>query len=315
MILEPFWEFRNRLWKDIFLNMLLFLPLGVLIGNKKGIAVGALLSALIEISQFLLGRGFCEVDDVLNNTIGTGIGVMLWIGVSGTVLKKWDDLPEFMKTPEVRPYWEILNKKRGQLLFKRLFDFIVALILFAVLAIPMLVIAVMIKQDSPGTIFYRQERVTLYGKRFKIHKFRTMVSNADKIGSGVTVSGDSRITKVGAKLRNLRLDELPQLIDILEGNMSFVGTRPESVKYVKQYKAEYNATLLMPAGVTSEASIRYKDEAALLDAADDVDHVYVEQVLPDKMKWNLYSIQSFSFFQDVRTMFRTVFAVLGKNYE
>ena len=230
------------------------------------------------------------------------------------MLRKWEDLPDFMRIPEVRPYWDALNKKRGQLCLKRVFDFVVALILLIILAIPMVIIAILIKLDSPGTVFYRQERVTTYGQHFRIHKFRTMVSNADRIGSTVTVNGDSRITKMGSKLRHLRLDELPQVFDVLEGTMSFVGTRPEAVKYVDQYMPEYNATLLMPAGITSEASIRYKDEDKLLNAAHDVDTVYVEQVLPDKMKWNLESIKCFSFLRDVLTMFRTVFAVLGKNY-
>lgn len=230
------------------------------------------------------------------------------------MLKKWEDLPEFMKTPEVKPYWEILNKKRGQLVFKRGFDLIAALILFIILAIPMGVISLMIKVDDPGPVLYRQERVTTYGRLFKIHKFRTMVVNADKIGTAVTVGEDPRITKVGKRLRRLRLDELPQLIDVLQGTMSFVGTRPEAVRYVEKYKPEYNATLLMPAGITSEASIRYKDEDKLLNAADDVDRVYIEKVLPEKMKWNLESIRRFRFLREILTMFRTVFAVLGKDY-
>lgn len=230
------------------------------------------------------------------------------------MLKRWEDLPDFMRTPEVRPYWEALNRKRGQLALKRAFDVVVGLIIFVLLLIPMAIIAIMIKLDSPGPIFYRQERVTTYGRHFKIHKFRTMVNNADKIGTAVTVDGDSRITKVGSKLRGHRLDEFPQIIDVILGDMSFVGTRPEAVKYVEQYKPEYNATLLMPAGITSEASIRYKDEAELLNAADDVDRVYIEKVLPGKMKWNLRSIKKFSFFGDIATMFRTVFAVLGKEY-
>lgn len=230
------------------------------------------------------------------------------------MLKKWDDLPEFMRTIEVRPYWEILNKKRGQLVLKRCFDLIVSLILLIILAIPMAVIAVWIKLDSPGTVLYRQERVTTYGRHFRIHKFRTMVSNADKIGTAVTVGNDSRITKVGAKLRHLRLDELPQVFDVISGDMSFVGTRPEAVKYVEKYKPEYNATLLMPAGITSEASIRYKDEDKLLNAADDVDRVYIEDVLPAKMVWNLESVRRFRFLREILTMFRTVFAVLGKQY-
>lgn len=230
------------------------------------------------------------------------------------MLKDWDELPDFMRVPEVRPYYDVLKKKRFSLLLKRIFDFVTALMLLIILAIPMVLIAIWIKLDSKGPVFYRQERVTAYGKHFRIHKFRTMVNNADKIGTAVTVSGDARITKVGQKLRNLRLDELPQVFDVLEGTMSFVGTRPEAVKYVEQYQPEFNATLLLPAGITSEAAIRYKDEAKLLDAADDVDKVYVEQVLPEKMNWNLKAIQQFSLSKDYATMFRTVFAVLGKEY-
>ena len=230
------------------------------------------------------------------------------------MLKRWDDLPEFMKTPEVRLYWEILNKKRGQIVFKRFFDLVVAIILLAILAIPMIIIAVWIKLDSPGNVLYRQERVTTYGKHFRIHKFRTMVSDADKIGTAVTVGEDPRITKAGGKLRHLRLDELPQVFDVILGNMSFVGTRPEAAKYVERYKPEYNATLLMPAGITSEASIRYKNEDKLLNTAQNVDDVYVNEVLPEKMKWNLLSIKQFSVVDNMLTMVRTVFAVLGKEY-
>lgn len=230
------------------------------------------------------------------------------------MLRKWEDLPDFMRVPEVRPYWEILNKKRVRLFLKRCFDLFLSLILVVILALPMFVIAICIKLDSNGPVFYRQERVTTYGKHFRIHKFRTMVSNAEKIGSTVTVSNDNRITRVGLKLRKMRVDELPQVFDIITGNMSFVGTRPEVAKYVEQYKPEYNATLLMPAGITSEASIRFKNEASLLNTTDDVDKVYVEQVLFEKMKWNLNAIERFSFFRDVMTMFRTLFAVLGKDY-
>ena len=230
------------------------------------------------------------------------------------MLKRWEDLPDFMRVDAVRPYWESLNQKRAELALKRIFDLAAALILFFVLAIPMLLIAVFVKLDSQGPVFYRQERVTAYGRHFRIHKFRTMVSNADQIGTAVTIKGDNRITRVGSKLRRLRLDELPQIIDVLQGTMSFVGTRPEAVKYVKKYQPEMFATLLMPAGITSEASIRYKDEDKLLDAADDVDRVYVEQVLPEKMKWNLESVRDFHFLREIATMFRTVFAVLGKDY-
>lgn len=231
------------------------------------------------------------------------------------MLKKWETLPDYMQNDEVRFYYETLQKKKVSMFLKRVMDLVGGLILLILLAIPMIVISIMIRLDSEGPVFYRQERITTYGKHFKIHKFRTMVSNADKIGSTVTVGNDSRITKVGAKLRGCRLDELPQVLDLISGNMSFVGTRPEAVKYVEQYKPEYMATLLLPAGITSEASIRYKDEAELLDAASDVDKTYIEEVLPGKMKYNLDSIKNFSFFGDIATMFRTVLAVLGKDYE
>ena len=231
------------------------------------------------------------------------------------MLKKWETLPDYMQNDEVRDYYDSLQNKKVSMFLKRVMDLVGGLILLILLAIPMIIISIMIKLDSDGPVFYRQERVTTYGKHFKIHKFRTMVSNADKIGSTITVGNDSRITKVGAKLRGCRLDELPQVLDLISGNMSFVGTRPEAVKYVEQYKPEYMATLLLPAGITSEASIRYKDEAELLDAAKDVDKTYIEEVLPGKMKYNLDSIKNFSFFGDIATMFRTVLAVLGKDYE
>lgn len=225
------------------------------------------------------------------------------------MLKKWEDLPDFMKNDEVRPYYDILKRKEISLILKRAIDLIGGIILLVLLAIPMVIIAILIKIDSKGPVFYRQERVTTYGKHFKIHKFRTMVNNADKIGSAVTVGNDSRITKVGAKLRGCRLDELPQVLDLISGNMSFVGTRPEVTKYVKKYTKEMRATLLLPAGITSEASIQYKDEAELLDAADDVDKVYVEQVLPEKMKYNLESIRKFGILREIKTMVKTVVAV------
>ena len=177
------------------------------------------------------------------------------------------------------------------------------------------IIAVWIKFDSHGKVFFRQRRVTTYGKVFYIFKFRTMVSDAEKKGTQVTVNNDSRVTGAGKFLRKCRLDELPQLFNVLKGEMSFVGTRPEAVKYVEWYKPEYNATLLMPAGITSEASIRYKDEDKMLSNANDVDNVYVEKILPEKMKWNLESIRRFRFLREILTMFRTVLAVLGKEYE
>ena len=228
------------------------------------------------------------------------------------ILKKWEELPENLRTDAVRPYYDLLAKRRGSLALKRCFDVVVSAFMLLVLAPVFLVLAIAIKLDSPGPVFYRQVRVTQYGREFRIFKFRSMVSDADKQGSLVTVSGDSRITRVGHFIRNCRLDELCQLIDIFRGTMTFVGTRPEVPKYVAAYTPEMMATLLLPAGVTSEASILYKDEAELLDAAEDVDAVYIRDVLPGKMKYNLDALKNFSFFSDIATMFRTVFAVLGK---
>lgn len=226
------------------------------------------------------------------------------------MLKNWNELPEYMRTDEVRPYYDLLQKKRLSLFFKRVFDIVVSLIMIILCSPILLIISILIVKDSKGGVFYRQERVTQYGRVFRIFKFRTMVQNADQIGTQVTVSNDSRITKIGSKLRNCRLDELPQLFNIFLGDMTFVGTRPESVHYVKSYTNEMYATLLLPAGVTSEASIEYKDEADLLDQADDVDSVYINEVLPEKMKYNLNSIKEFSFLKEIATMFKTVFAVL-----
>ena len=228
------------------------------------------------------------------------------------ILKKWEDLPAYMQVPEVRPYYDILRKRKLSLLIKRVFDYVVAVLLLILLALPMIAIAIMVKRDSPGPVFYRQERVTTYGKHFNIHKFRTMVNHADHMGAAVTSGNDQRITKVGKKIRHLRLDELPQLIDVLQGNMSFVGTRPEAAEYVEKYKLEYYATLLMPAGITSEASIRYKNEDQLLELAEDVDKAYVEEVLPEKMRWNLAGIKNFSITKDLSIMIKTILAVYGE---
>ncbi len=225
------------------------------------------------------------------------------------ILPKWEELPDDLRTDVVRPYYDALSKHKAGLFFKRVFDICAALDLIILLGIPMLIIAIMIKCDSKGPVFFRQERVTSYGNKFRIHKFRTMVNNADKMGSSVTVDNDSRITKVGAKLRNHRLDEFPQLFDVLAGDMSFVGTRPEVGKYVDKYSDEMKATLLMPAGITSTASIEYKDEAELLEKAEDADVVYVNEMLPAKMEYNLKSVKEFGFFKDIGVLFKTVAAV------
>lgn len=231
------------------------------------------------------------------------------------MLRNWEQMPAFMRIKEVRPYYERLKRKKISLIMKRIFDMVASVILLIILFPVMLAISAAIVLDSKGGVFFRQERVTQYGRKFKIFKFRTMVANAEQQGAQVTVKDDMRITKVGSVLRKYRMDEFPQLINILIGDMSFVGTRPEATRFVKKYTKEMRATLLLPAGITSEASIRYKDEAELLNEADDVDTVYVEDVLPEKMYYNLRSIEKFSFFGEIMTMFRTVFAVMGKDYK
>lgn len=229
------------------------------------------------------------------------------------MLKKWDDLPEEMKTDEVRVYYDALKKKKFSLFLKRAFDIFASAFMLILLSPLFLILAIAIKLDSRGPVFYRQTRVTQYNKNFRIFKFRSMVQNADK-GSLVTVGNDARITRVGRFIRKFKLDELCQLIDVLRGTMTFVGTRPEVPKYTAHYTPEMMATLLLPAGITSRASVYYKDEADLLDAADDTDKVYIEKILPAKMYYNLKEIKNFSFFGDIKTIFMTAFAVLGKEY-
>lgn len=224
------------------------------------------------------------------------------------MLRKWEDLPEEMQIPEVKEYYDILQKRKLSLVMKRLFDITVSFLMLLFLSPVFLILAIAIKLDSEGPVFYRQTRVTRYGEKFRIFKFRSMVTDADK-GSLLTVGGDSRITKTGKIIRKYKLDELSQLIDVLRGKMTFVGTRPEVPKYVEKYTPEMMATLLMPAGITSEASVYYKDENELLDAAEDVEKTYLEVVLPDKMKYNLAAIRSFSFIDDIKVMILTVLAV------
>lgn len=226
------------------------------------------------------------------------------------MLKKFNELPAEFQNDAVKKYYDVLSKKKASLFLKRAFDIFVSLVLLLLIWPVLLILAIIIKLDSPGPVFFRQERVTQYGRRFRIFKFRTMVNNADKMGSLVTTKNDSRVTKVGSVIRKTRIDELPQLFNIFLGDMTLVGTRPEVVKYVDRYTDEMRATLLLPAGVTSEASICYKDEEKLLENAENADDTYVNDILPEKMKYNLAAIEKFSFVSDIKTMFRTVIAVL-----
>lgn len=229
-------------------------------------------------------------------------------------LRPWQLLPDEMRTKEVRKYYNILMKHRMWLKMKRVLDVIVAGIMLAVLIIPMGIIALAIRLDSPGPVFFRQARVTQYGRIFRIYKFRTMVDNASKLGSAVTVDNDVRITKVGAFLRKYRMDEFPQLFNILAGDMTLVGTRPEVPKYVKKYTKEMYATLLLPAGLTSRTSIAYKDEDKLLGEAVDeesTDNIYLNEVLPAKMRYNLESMKHFGVKSDATVLWDTFTSVVG----
>ncbi len=228
---------------------------------------------------------------------------------NNTVLRQWEDIPEFMKNEKVKEYYDILNKRRFQLKVKRIFDVIMSFVLILLLSPVFLGIAIWIRLDSSGPVFYKQERVTQYGRKFQIFKFRTMVDNADQRGTLITLKNDTRITKAGEKIRKLRIDEIPQLFNIFIGDMSFVGTRPEVGKYVATYTDEMKATLLLLAGVTSEASIKYKDEDELLQNTENADEVYIREVLPRKMKWNLKAIEEFGIFREICIMIKTVLAV------
>jgi lipopolysaccharide/colanic/teichoic acid biosynthesis glycosyltransferase len=215
------------------------------------------------------------------------------------ILRKWEDLPDNIRNEAVRPYYDSLQKKQLSLACKFIFDRVMALLMLICLSPVFLILAILIKQDSPGDVFFRQERVTQYGKVFRIYKFRTMVNNAEKLGAKVTTDNDTRITRIGNKLRKCRLDELPQLINILKGEMSFVGTRPEVMNFIKCYTQEMMATFLLPAGVTSAASIEFRDEDKLLAGVKDVNEDYVNKVLPRKMKFNLKYMKEFSLKEDL----------------
>ena len=231
------------------------------------------------------------------------------------LIKKWEKLPAELQIEEVRPYYEILRKKNFSLFWKRVFDITVSGIVLLLIFPFFLIISLAIVIDSRGPVFYRQERVTQYGKHFRIFKFRSMVSGADKKGALVTSKNDTRVTRVGKFIRKCKIDEMSQLIDIFRGTMTFVGTRPEVPKYVNQYKPEYLATLLLPAGVSSLASIVFKDENEMLKDAKNADEAYVNEILPIKMKYNLSELKKFGFWHDIKMCFMTVFGVCGKKYE
>ena len=223
----------------------------------------------------------------------------------------YDKLPKRFQIEAVKPYYDILIKKKRSLFLKRVTDIVLCSILLVFLIIPMIIIALSVKVTSKGPVFYKQKRVTTYGRIFNILKFRTMVDGADKIGSLVTGNNDSRVTSVGKFLRKYRLDEIPQIFNVLSGKMSIVGTRPEVPKYVERYTDEMYATLLMPAGITSLASIKFKDEEKLLQSSENIDEDYVNKILPQKMRYNLKYISRFGFRRDLYLMLKTVKEVVS----
>lgn len=225
-------------------------------------------------------------------------------------MRKWEELPKYMQNDEVRYYYDILQRRKMSLKLKRIFDITFAAMLLTILLPMLILISVIIKLDSKGPVLFKQIRVTAYGKKFWILKFRTMVESAESMGAQVTIKGDRRITRVGHMLRKTRIDEFPQLINVLAGDMTFVGTRPEVPKYTRKYTDKMKATWLLPAGITSRTSIEYKDEERLLENAENADEVYIKEVLPAKMRYNLREIEKFSLIRDIGTMFRTVTAVL-----
>ena len=221
----------------------------------------------------------------------------------------YQDLPPVMQKEEVKPYWDLLEKQKAALFGKRLFDIVVSALILLILSPLFLLLALAIKLDSRGPVFYRQVRVGRYGQDFKIFKFRTMVQDADRIGLSLTTGGDPRITRVGRLIRKCRLDEFSQILNVLSGTMSLVGSRPEVRRYVDAYRPEYLATLLVRPGITATASIEFKDEDELLNSGGDPEQIYIERILPEKMRYNLEYLRHISVWGDLKIMFRTVWAV------
>ncbi|MFR3672062.1 MAG: sugar transferase [[Clostridium] innocuum] len=226
------------------------------------------------------------------------------------LLKDWEELPEFMRNEDVKVYYESLSKKKISLFFKRIFDIVMSLIMIIITSPLLILLSIWIKLDSKGPVFYRQARITQYGEIFHIYKFRTMIVNADKLGILVTTKNDVRITKVGNKIRKCRLDEIPQLFNVLRGEMSFVGTRPEVKRYVDSYTDEMKATLLLPAGITSVASVKFKNEEDVIELVKNkyrnTDELYISEILPKKMSYNLKYLINYRFYKDIYCCLITV---------
>lgn len=225
------------------------------------------------------------------------------------MIPDWEKIPSDMRNDSVRKYYNIVTTKKHSLILKRLFDVVASLMLLIILSPVMLVVSILIKISSKKEkVIYKQKRITQYKKEFYIYKFRTMTSD-DKVKNSITCYNDPRITKIGKILRKFRIDEFPQLINVLKGDMSFVGTRPEVIDYISCYSDEMLATLILPAGVTSICSIKFREEEKYLKDSDDIFKTYVDCILPEKMVYNLEYLENFNFFYDIKIMFMTFFKV------
>ena len=204
----------------------------------------------------------------------------------------------------------VLEKRKLQLALKRAMDIVISGGALAVLWPVLLLIAVAIKIDDPGPVFYRQVRVGRDGKEFRIFKVRTMVVDADKKGLQITVGRDNRITRMGRLLRKTKLDELAQLINVFVGEMSFVGPRPEVPKYVNLYTPYQRQVLLVRPGITDYASIAYRNENDMLEDAEDPEKMYIDVIMPDKIELNMKYLHEISPLADIRLIFSTIAAVI-----
>lgn len=224
-------------------------------------------------------------------------------------LSNFDELPQSMQNDEVKRYHDILLTKKHTLWLKQVIDFLVCGIVFIITLPFFILFALLIKLTSKGPVFFRQERVGRNAKTFHILKFRTMVKDADRVGIQLTTGDDSRITSFGKFLRKINMDEMPQLLNVLKGDMSIIGTRPEVRRYVDIYSDEMMATLLIKPGMVSLASVKYKNESQLLSTASDPQSVYIEQILPDKMRYNLEYFTRISIKEDFSILKKTIACV------
>jgi len=227
-------------------------------------------------------------------------------------ITKFEALPKKMQTEQVKRYLDILQHKKASLFFKRILG--VTLCLFcAIIASPfMLLFAILIKLTSKGPVLFKQERVGKDMKSFYILKFRTMVFDADKKGIQLTTGNDARITGFGKFLRAINMDEMPQLFNVIKGDMFIIGTRPEVKRYVDCYTDEMYATLLLPPGMLSLASIKYKNENDLLTTSADPQKTYINTILPDKMKYNLEYLEQISIATDLKLIGKSIACAFKK---